>query len=184
MSKFLEHDWFPQPLPENVKIGERSWLYSTYAFRHFSSRRREGLRVGHDTGLYHTTFFDVGPGGEVTIGNFSTLVGAIISTNRRVVIGNYVFIAHEVVIADEETAIPPFRESISSRLTSTVETQGTSVFIGDGVWIGMRAVLLKGASIGEGSIIGAATVINFAVPPLSVVAGNPARIIRRLSSGS
>src|SRR5882672_6633285 len=102
----LPHDWFPQPLPANVVIGERSWCYSSFAFLHYQSRRACGVRVGHDSGIYNGTFFDLGPDGEVEIGNFVTLVGAIIATNSRVVIGDYAFLAHEVVLADSFAATP------------------------------------------------------------------------------
>lgn len=49
--------------------------------------------------------------------------------------------------------------------------------IQDNVWIGARAVILGGARIGEGSIVGAASVVDFEVPPYSIVAGNPARVV-------
>ncbi len=61
----LSHDWFPGALPQNVNIGERSWLYSSFAFRHYNSECSCGVNVGHDTGLYNGTFFDLGPNGEV-----------------------------------------------------------------------------------------------------------------------
>src|SRR5882724_10319747 len=102
----MSHDWFSRPLPANVVLGERSWLYSTFAFLHYRSTRPCGVRVGHDSGIYHGTFFDLGPEGEVEIGNYATLVGAIISTNSRVVIGDYAFLAHEVVLADSFAATP------------------------------------------------------------------------------
>ena len=97
--RMLPHDWFPEPLPENVSIGERSWCYSSFSCLHYHSRREWGLRIGHDTGIYHGTFFELGPNGEVQIGNFCTLVGAIICANNRVVIRDYAFLAHEVVVA-------------------------------------------------------------------------------------
>ncbi len=85
----LVHDWFPRPLPANIVIGERSWLHSAYAFLHYRSARRCGLRIGHDTGIYDGSLFDLGPDGEVQVGDFCTLVGPIITTNGQVSIGNY-----------------------------------------------------------------------------------------------
>jgi acetyltransferase-like isoleucine patch superfamily enzyme len=49
--------------------------------------------------------------------------------------------------------------------------------LADNVWIGARAVVLGGARIGEGSVVGAAAVVDFEVPPYSLAAGNPARIL-------
>lgn len=52
------------------------------------------------------------------------------------------------------------------------------IIVDDDVWIGARAILLQGISIGKGSIIGAGAVVTRDVPPYSVVVGNPARVIR------
>ena len=61
-----------------------------------------------------------------------------------------------------------------------MEESGT-VVIEDDVWIGARVTILKDVTIGKGSIIGAASVVTKDVPPYSVVAGNPARLIRKRS---
>ncbi len=184
MSRHLEHDWFPEPLPPNVQLGERSWLYSTYAFRHFQSRQDRGLTVGNDTGLYKGTFFDLGPDGEVVIGNFCTVVGAIICTNARVVIQDYALIAHDVVIADSPVSTPVWEPTKLTASASGYEPSSgvshNSIFIGENVWICARAILLGGAAIGEGSIVGAGSVVDFNVPPFSIVAGNPARIVSEI----
>lgn len=55
------------------------------------------------------------------------------------------------------------------------------IAIGDRVWIGFDAVILKGVSIGEGAVIGACSVVSRDVEPYTVVAGNPAVLVRRLS---
>ena len=172
----LEHDWFPRPLPSNIVIGERSWLYSAYAFVHYRSERPCGLRVGHDTGIYIETFLDLGPGGEVEIGDFCTLAGPIISTNGRVVIGDYTLISREVVIADSFAALPPGRSPDPGWDAGPAPSEAC-ILIGENAWIGTRAVLLAGARIGEGAIVGAAAVVDFEVPAYAIVAGSPARVV-------
>src|SRR5262245_48465492 len=102
----LEHDWFSQPLPRGVQIGPRSWIYSSFAFLHCHSRRPAPVRIGSDSGIYHGSFFELGSDGEVEIGDFCALVGAVICTNRRIVIEDYVFIAHDVVLADNFACVP------------------------------------------------------------------------------
>ena len=52
------------------------------------------------------------------------------------------------------------------------------ITIGNDVWIGVRAIILPGVEIGEGSIIGAGAVISKSVPPYSIVVGNPGKIVR------
>lgn len=180
MSEVLQsHDWFPRPLPANVVLGERSWCYSSFSCLHYQSQRAIGVRIGHDSGVYDGTFFDLGPDAEVEIGNFVTLVGAIISTNRRVVIGHYAFVAHEVVLADSFVARPfAVRNNVTENSDNT--DGRVAIVLGENCWIGARAVLLSGACIGEGAVVGAAAVVDFEVPPYAIVAGNPARIVGRV----
>ena len=56
------------------------------------------------------------------------------------------------------------------------------VYIGNNVFIGMGATILMGADIGDNCIIGAGSVVKGTIPPNSVVAGNPARVICKLRS--
>jgi acetyltransferase-like isoleucine patch superfamily enzyme len=53
------------------------------------------------------------------------------------------------------------------------------VNISDRVWLGMQVTVLKGASIGSGSIIGACSVVSGDIPPLSIASGQPARVTRQ-----
>jgi acetyltransferase-like isoleucine patch superfamily enzyme len=50
--------------------------------------------------------------------------------------------------------------------------------IGNDVWIGMRAIVMSGVLVGDGAVIGAGAVVSRPVPPLAVVVGNPARVVR------
>lgn len=56
------------------------------------------------------------------------------------------------------------------------------VLIADNCWIGAGAILLPGVSVGENSVVGAGSVVTKDVPPNTVVAGNPAKIIRELDN--
>ena len=80
MTQALEHDWFDRPVPDNVRIGAGSWLHSAYAFLHNRSERPCALSVGRNTGIYQGCFFELGPQGEVRIGDYCTLVSVIISS--------------------------------------------------------------------------------------------------------
>ena len=73
------------------------------------------------------------------------------------------------------------RTIITSGHPENVEFASSEVSICDDVWIGFGATVLRGVTIGRGAIIGAATVITKDVPAWSIVAGNPARIIRELT---
>ena len=171
MSNAGSHDWCQIQVPENVSLGERSWLYSSFAFLHYRSKQPVGVRIGADSGVYIGTLFELGPEGELEVGNYCTLAGPIIATNARITIGNYALISFQTVSAGAVDAVPP-----GSRAASRAG-ESLPIEIEDNVWIGARALILGGARIGEGSIVGAASVVDFEVPPYSIVAGNPARVV-------
>jgi len=166
-------DWF-EPLPDNVEVGHRSYLYSAFAFRHSVSKRSHALRTGEFTQIYPNTCFDLGPDGEVILGDYVTLADPVISTNGRVEFGNHSMIGWDSVMADWPFAVPPRSRAVIDCPKSP------DIVIGENVWIGARAVILGGARIGDNSIIGAAAVIDFEVPPNSIAAGNPARVAAKL----
>jgi acetyltransferase-like isoleucine patch superfamily enzyme len=53
------------------------------------------------------------------------------------------------------------------------------VVIGNDVWIGTHAVIMPGITIGDGAVVGAGSIVTKDVPPLAVVVGTPARILRQ-----
>ncbi len=175
----LEHDWWPAGVPTNVEMADRSWVFSSYAFIHYQSRRERGLRIGYGTGIYIHTFFDIGPDGEVDIGDYCCIASPIISTNGRVEIGDYALVSFGVVFADTFDAIPPDARAHREQKGSNERTS-PSIVLGPNVWIGARAIILGGAHIGEGAIVGAGSVVDFEVPPYTIVGGNPARIVGQI----
>ena len=176
----LPDDWYPEPLPANVEVGDRSWIYSSFAFVHSRSRRPTAVRIGHDSGVYMGSAFALGPDAEVRIGDFSMLTGTTISSNGRVEIGDYVLVSYKVVIADSFAAVPPECPVTGNHGGSAGARSGVDsvpISIGDDAWVGARAVILPGAVVGQGAIVGFGTVVDFEVPPYAVVAGNPARVV-------
>lgn len=100
----------------------------------------------------------------------------------KLYIGDYVCIGAEAVILmggnnthrSDWFSDYPYAEKI----TEAYLRKGDTV-IGDGVWIGMRAMIMPGISIGEGAVIAAGAVVVKDVAPYTVVGGNPAREIRK-----
>jgi acetyltransferase-like isoleucine patch superfamily enzyme len=177
MRHTIPHDWFPRELPRGLTVGERSFIVSSYCFLHCATEGDVAIHIGSDTGIYHGTFFELGRDAQVNVGNFCTLVGAIVRAEREVSIGDYVFVAHEVVITDSEEAAAGHLQSGARRLPPS-NCEPRPVRIGNDVWIGMRAVILAGVTIGDGAIIGAGAVVTQDVPARCTASGNPARIVR------
>ena len=97
-------------------------------------------------------------------------------------IGNYVCIGAEAVILmggnnthrADWFSLYPFADNIAA----SYQAKGPTT-IGDGAWIGMRAMLMPGVTIGEGAIIAAGAVVTRSVAPYAVVGGNPAKVIKK-----
>ena len=169
----LAHDWYPGEVPANVILGERSWLHSSYAFVHHRSERDPSVRIGPDSSAYVGTYFDLGPQGEVDIGRYCAVVGATFVSDARIVVGDYTLIAYGVVIASSAFAVPP--DACGAVAEGGRRGSQRDVRIGSDVWIGTRAVVLGGADVGNGAVIGAAAVVDGEVHDYAVAAGNPAR---------
>jgi acetyltransferase-like isoleucine patch superfamily enzyme len=65
---------------------------------------------------------------------------------------------------------------------ATAHTESSPIQIGKNVWIGFDCCVLPGVTIGEGAVVGARSVVTTDVPPYTVVAGNPARIIKKIEA--
>ena len=167
------YDWFDRPVPANVDLAEGAWLYSAFSLLHFTSAHPRAVAVGPHSGVYDRTHFELGPSGRVTIGAWCSIVGAIINTNRHIVIGDYTFIAHEVVIADDAFAVPPEADAHAKPPAARAE----GIRIGTNVWIGARAIVLGSASIGDNAVVGAGTTVTDDVTAYAIAVGNPARVV-------
>lgn len=88
-----------------------------------------------------------------------------------ITIGNDVFIGPKVNLITINHDVNPENRSA---------TYGRPIVIEDKVWIGINATILPGVTIGYGSIVGAGSVVTKDVPAMTIVAGNPARIIKKI----
>lgn len=116
-----------------------------------------------------------GPGSELRIGDDVGMSGCSITATRRVVIGNRVLIGAGVLILDSD-AHPLEAEA---RRRGDAPAAG-EIHIGDDVFIGARAIILKNVHLGAGAVIGAGAVVLRDVPAGMIAAGNPARVVGRV----
>jgi acetyltransferase-like isoleucine patch superfamily enzyme len=187
----LDGDWYPGSIPANVSLDETAYVQTSFSFHLYRSAVREGVRIGRGASIYLGTMFDVGKHGRVAIGAFTLVNGARIVCDAAIEIGDFCLISWNVVLMDTYR-LP--RDVVQRRRAlerlprlrgrrGGGRVPGRPIRIGPNVWIGFDACVLPGVTIGEGSIVGARSVVNADVPPRTVVAGNPARVIRALEEG-
>jgi acetyltransferase-like isoleucine patch superfamily enzyme len=189
-NRTLSWDWYPGSIPENVVLEDDAYLETTYSFLLYRSRASQAVRIGHAATIYLGTMFDVGPEGRVQVGEFALVHGAWIICDALVEIGDYSLISWNVVLMDSYRLPRDIKsrrralEQIPNHPLRCADAQveARPIRIGRNVWIGFECCVLPGVTIGDGSIVGARSVVVENVPPYTVVAGNPARVIRNLEN--
>jgi acetyltransferase-like isoleucine patch superfamily enzyme len=185
----LPWDWYPARIPLGVTLDETAYVESSYSFLCYRSRLEPGVAIGRGSSAFLGTMFDVGPDGRVTLGDFVLVNGARIVCDAAISIGDYSLVSWNVVIMDTyRVPIDPARRRATLRAVPdrdprrlTGDEPGRPVTIGRAAWIGFDACILPGVTIGEGAIVGARSVVMSDVDPFTIVAGNPARVVRRLT---
>ena len=112
--------------------------------------------------------------GDVMIGNH-TRIGLHNTIIGPVTIGNHVNLAQGITVTALNHNFSDAEKRIDEQGVNT-----TPVVIGDDIWIGANAVILPGVTIGSHSVVAAGSVVTKDVPPHSLVAGVPAKIIRQI----
>ena len=115
------------------------------------------------------------PGAQIIIGDNVGISGSTISASQSIVIGNNVLIGSGCVICDSDAHPIHPKDRNDSKKTKSIPIK-----IEDGVFIGARCLILKGVTIGKGSVIGAGSVVTQDVMPMSIYAGNPAKFIKKI----
>lgn len=187
----VEHDWWGRPIPPNVVWGEGFYCESAQIFRHFKSTRPDAVKIGKHVSCYAGCSFSLGEKGTCTIGDFTMLNGALLMAEEHIEIGSYCMMSWNVGIADSDfhplepaqrlqdaLALAPYFEGRPPR--PVLKT--APVRIGNNVWIGMGAVILKGVEIGDNSVVAAGAIVTKSVPANVVVAGNPAVVVKQLQA--
>lgn len=137
-----------------------------------SSVRANPLAPNHPVVL--TTWQE---GAHLEIGANFAMTGGTICAAEGIIIGNNVAVGANTTITDTDFhAVDSKQRRLESFGGST-----SAIVIEDDVFIGMNCLVLKGVRIGQGSVIGAGSVVTTDVPPHVIVAGNPARVVRELS---
>jgi carbonic anhydrase/acetyltransferase-like protein (isoleucine patch superfamily) len=190
MGRTLADDWYPGEIPDNVLIDEEAYLETTFSFVGYRSRADIGVRLARGAHTYKGTTFDVGPSGRVRLGEYALVHGARIICDSLVEIGDHAMLSWNVLLMDSYRTprAPEARRALlreigaSSARGLPPDHSPRPVIVGPNTWIGFDSCVLPGVTVGRGSIVGARSVVVEDVPPYTVVAGNPSRVIRRLEA--
>lgn len=134
-----------------------------------------GVRFGKNLKTFPVTTIEspakISIGDNVWIGKNISLYGC-----------NGIKIGDDVVIAKDVSLISGNHKYLDRAVkirNQEMQSDKPPIIIGNDVWIGEKAIILKSVTVGEGCVVGAGAVVTRDVPPFSVVAGNPAVIIKQ-----
>ena len=156
---------------ETIKIAtEMNTGYHTSEEVHVYIGKILGKPLEESTTVLPPFYIDYGK--PVTIGKRCFIQQCCTFFGRGgITVGNDVFIGPKVNLITINHDVDPDNRSA---------TYGRPIKIEDKVWIGINSTILPGVTLGYGAIVGANSVVTKDVPPMTVVAGNPARIIKRI----
>lgn len=111
---------------------------------------------------------------QITIGYDSGFSGTVIGCSNSITIGNNVLCGGNTFITD-------FDWHPIKRIKKDEPVLSSPVVIEDNVWLGLNVIVLKGSVIGKNSVIGANSVVTGRIPDNVIAAGNPCKVIKKLS---
>jgi acetyltransferase-like isoleucine patch superfamily enzyme len=134
------------------------------------------LILGKGASLIAEESFEIYSGARISVNEGASLVlgSGFINSNLNLACFQRIEIGHGVAIAENVV----IRDSDDHDLLDGVHQKTKPVKIGNHVWIGMGAMILKGVSIGDGAIVAAGSVVTRDVPPKALVGGVPAKVLR------
>ncbi len=146
----------------------------------------ERIKIGDDSLVMGNMY--VFTNGSIEIGDHFYLgQNSMIGSEKSIKIGRCVIISNDVRIYDNNNhpTSPKARENMSLNGYSNDNwawhhSASAPVVIGDNVWIGQYSTILKGVTIGKGSIVATRAVVTKDVPPYTIVAGNPAKVVKQI----
>lgn len=162
------------------KVGERLMLFGGIPVIDGNLQ----ITLGDDCDVYGKSTFAstrVYDEPELIVGNQTHLgYGLTISVGQRVEIGNHVLISGGCFLADNDGHPYDYKARRKETHQPVTKEQIQPIKIEDDCWIGSQCIILKGVTLGQGSIVGSNSLVSKSVPPFCIVGGVPAKIIKEL----
>lgn len=137
-------------------------------------KKGRNIIVGQNSFIYPCKFITLG---DNTFIGRNVTISSSESGNSPIILGKDVMITERVLILSGNHNY--------SDITIPINQQGEGkqgeIIIEDNVWIGAGSIILTGVTIGEGSIVGAGSVVTKSIPEFSIAVGNPAKVIKKRS---
>jgi carbonic anhydrase/acetyltransferase-like protein (isoleucine patch superfamily) len=183
--RVIAGDWYPGAVPDGAQVDATAYVGSSYSFERYRSELPVGVQVGRGASLCDATSLDIGPCGVVRLGECALVTAARIVCDQMIEIGDHALVSWDVVLMDAYRVPldPAARKRRMQGDVSVAMERARPIRIGHNSWIGFGACVLPGVTVGDCAIVAARSVVAADVPPYVVVAGNPARIVRRLTRG-
>jgi acetyltransferase-like isoleucine patch superfamily enzyme len=178
---------------KNVRMG-KSQLGPGFSIRFDRPREDVALEIG-DRCVLHNQFIFESSAGKISVGDGVFMnVGTQVISRSSIEIGNGVMIAWGCVIYDHDSHSISYLDRIADHDQVAADFPSGNVIankdwkhvaaapikICDYAWLGFDVVVLKGVTIGEGAVLGARAVVTTDVPPWTIAAGNPARVVKEI----
>jgi acetyltransferase-like isoleucine patch superfamily enzyme len=156
--KLLLYEGMPKIMGNlRVKLGARVTLNGEQVWIAAGDGSPRTLEIGDDS--------HIGFGAELIVGDSIRIGRHVMIANRVTLIG---YNGHPLDPYARARHEPPGPEGVGS------------ITVGDYAWIGSQAVVMRGVTIGRGAIVAIGSVVRASVPDLTLVAGNPAEVVRRI----
>lgn len=181
-------------LASSIKIEKNTILLPQTCFR-FDVNSENPVKIGKDC-MINCNFIFESEKGEIEIGDRTFInSGTSLISRSKIKIGNDVTIAWGCTLYDHnshsldwqerkkdlEQQINDYNNGLNFIKNKNWESvKSRPITIEDKVWIGFDCTILNGVTIGEGAIVGAKSVVRENVEPYTIVAGNPAVVIKKI----
>lgn len=167
-------------------VGEKSRFYNSAGI--VTDKDKTGISLGDNCHI-KGELINISGEGKLQMGDWCYLGenSTLWNSGADLIVGDRVLIAKDVFIANNNThPIDPlerhnhYKAIISTGHPKDIDLDAKAIVIEDDVWIGCHSIVLKGVTIGKGSIVAAGSVVTKDVPAYTMVGGNPAVVIKKI----